>query len=104
MHSRRALLVAVKVWRLRIYGALFKDGLPLVNVMMDKPHVARLKFRPLDDDFVLEAPRRRSSRRTSAIGPALLFLTAAFFAVAVVWVLRHGGFERATDIFRLVTR
>lgn len=69
--------------------------------MMDKPHVVRLKSRLLAEDFVLEAPRRRSLHPANAVGR---LLPAAFFALAVIWVLRHGGFERVTDMFRLVTR
>jgi hypothetical protein len=70
--------------------------------MMDKPHlVVCLESRLLADDFVLEAPRRRSLRRTNAGGR---LLSAVLVALAVTWVLRYGGLERATDIFRLVTR
>jgi hypothetical protein len=72
--------------------------------MMDKPHFVRLTSRPRADDFVLEAPRRRSLHRANAAGPLLPFLSAVFFALAVIWVLSHGGFERVTDIFRLVTQ
>jgi len=71
--------------------------------MMDKPHLARLDSRLLADDFVLEAPRRRSLHRANAVGRLLPFLSAVFFALAVIWVLRHGGFERVTDMFRLAT-
>jgi hypothetical protein len=66
--------------------------------MMDKPHVVLLKPRPLAEDFVREAPRRHSLHRGTAAGR---LLTAVLVALAVIWVLRHGGFERVTDILRL---
>ena len=68
--------------------------------MMDKPHVVFLKPRLLAEDFVREAPTRRSLHRANAAGR---LLSAVFFAVALIWVLRYGGFERVTDIFRLAT-
>lgn len=71
--------------------------------MMDKPHLVRLEFRLLTNDFVLEAPRRRSLRRANAVGRPLLFLSAVFFAFAVIWFLRHGGIECVSGMFRLVT-
>jgi len=71
--------------------------------MMDKPHLVRLESRLLADDFVLEAPRRRSSHRANPVGRLLPFLSAMFFALAVIWVLKPGGFERVTGIFRLLT-
>jgi hypothetical protein len=66
--------------------------------MMDKPHAVLLKPRLLAEDFVREAPRRHSLHRATAAGR---FLPAVFFALAVIWVLRHGGFDRVTDILRL---
>ena len=70
--------------------------------MMDKPHLVRLESRLLADDFVLEAPRRRGSHRANAAGRLLPLLSALFFAVAVTWVVRYGGFERVADMFRLL--
>ena len=70
--------------------------------MMDKPHLLRMESRLWADDFVLEAPRRRSLRRTDAVGRLPPFLSAVFFALAVTWVLRYGGFERVTEMFRLM--
>lgn len=68
--------------------------------MMDKPHFVRLDSRLRADDFVLEAPRRRSLHRANVAGRLLPCLLAMFFALAAIWVLRPGGFERVTDMFR----
>ena len=70
--------------------------------MMDKPHLVRLESRLRADDFVREAPRRRSLHRANAAGRLPPFLSAVLFGLAVIWVLRHGGFERVTDIFSLM--
>jgi hypothetical protein len=70
--------------------------------MMDKPHLVRLDYRLLAHDFVLEAPRRRSLHRANGVGRLLPFLSAVFFALAVIWVLGHGGFERVTEMFSLM--
>jgi hypothetical protein len=66
--------------------------------MMDKPHVVNLKPRCLAEDFVREAPKRRSLHSSNAVGR---FLSTVFLAVVTVWVLMH-GFERVPDMFRLL--